>query len=125
MTISAINLVSGVGNTRLRLVDVPANINNMTSEDKPEICISKTRELLSDAQLLLSDIEKLLASCTKICPSYQRLQRKIHQEGQASIEEDGDTLVIDDFRFENAASMVELRMLWTNPGAGGGHQYDK
>lgn len=44
---------------------------------------------------------------------------QIQQECQASIEEDGETLVIEGFRFESAASREDLRRLSSQAGAGG------
>ncbi|GLD67438.1 zinc finger CW-type PWWP domain protein 2 [Lates japonicus] len=96
-----------------------AKISDMTCEEKPEICILKTRELLSKAQLLLRDIEELLDRCTLTSPSDQRQRRTIQQDCEACIEEDGETLVIEGFRFESAASREELRKLSSKAGAGG------
>ncbi|KAK1894772.1 Phosphoglycerate kinase chloroplastic, partial [Dissostichus eleginoides] len=53
--------------------------------------------VLSKAQLLMSDIEKLLDWCG---PTMQR--------EASSVEEDGETLVIEGSRFESAVSREDL-----------------
>ncbi|KAA8591562.1 hypothetical protein FQN60_016936 [Etheostoma spectabile] len=83
-------------------VEGAAKISDMTCEEAPEICIVKTRELLLKAQLLMCDIEELLDCCRSAGPFNQR--REIQQECQANIEEDGETLIIEGFRFESAVS---------------------
>ncbi|KAL6108909.1 uncharacterized protein ACO6RY_12157 [Pungitius sinensis] len=81
----------------------------MTCEEEPKICILKTRELLSKAQLLMDDIEELLDLCTSRGPSNPK--QRTMPECRASIEEDGDTLIIEGFRFESAVSREDLMML--------------
>ncbi|AWO96925.1 Hypothetical protein SMAX5B_011934 [Scophthalmus maximus] len=81
----------------------------MASKDNPEPLILATRELLSKSKLLLRDIEELL-------DSDHRCRRRIRQECEASIEEDGGTLIIEGFRFECAASRDELRRLTSKTG---------
>ncbi|XP_078109567.1 uncharacterized protein LOC144519914 [Sander vitreus] len=97
-------------------VEGAAKISDMTTcEEAPEICILKTRELLLKAQLLMSDIEELLDCCTSAGPCNQKRCRTIQQECQASIEEDGETLIIEGFRFESAVSRED----WLRSQAGG------
>ncbi|KAK9513416.1 hypothetical protein VZT92_026952 [Zoarces viviparus] len=97
----------------------------MTCEEEPKICLLKTRELLSKARLLMHDIEELLDWCTSTGPSSQRRCIMLRaEECQASIEEDGETLVIEGFRFESAASREDLRRLRSPAGRGAGRQGD-
>ncbi len=55
------------------------------------------------------------AQCGLVC----MLLWQIQQDCQASIEEDGETLVIEGFRFESAASREDLRRLSSQACAGG------
>ncbi|KAF1387632.1 hypothetical protein PFLUV_G00081960 [Perca fluviatilis] len=103
-------------------VEGAAKISDMTCEEAPEICILKTRELLLKAQLLMYDIEELLDCCTSAGPCNQRRCRTIQQECQASIEEDGETLIIEGFRFESAVSREDW--LKSQTGGRGGCQGD-
>ncbi|CAK6954373.1 hypothetical protein PFLUV_G00081960 [Scomber scombrus] len=94
-----------------------AKISDMTIQEDPEIYCLKT--VLSEAQLLMREIEELLDWCSSAGPSNQRRCRMIQQKCQASIEEDGETLVIDSFRFESATSREGLRRLSSQAVAGG------
>lgn len=96
-----------------------AKITDMTCEEKSEISMAKTRQLLSEAQLLMRDIEEMMNWCASLDLSNQRHQRMNQQECRASIEEDGETLVIEGFRFESAASRQELKRLSSQAAAGG------
>ncbi|KAM8735738.1 uncharacterized protein AB9X84_024091 isoform 1-T4 [Acanthopagrus schlegelii] len=100
-------------------VEEAARLSDMSCDGEPEICISKTQELLTKAQLLLKDIEERLECCTVTGPSNQGRGRMVQQKGQASIEEDGESLVVEGFRFESAASSEDLRRLSSQTGARG------
>ncbi|KAI9520343.1 hypothetical protein NQZ68_018650, partial [Dissostichus eleginoides] len=81
-------------------VQYKPKIRKLPREEAPG---SGTRQLLSKAQLLMSDIEKLLDWCGPT------MQREIQPECQASsVEEDGETLVIEGSRFESVVSREDL-----------------
>ncbi|XP_077950293.1 uncharacterized protein LOC144389463 [Gasterosteus aculeatus] len=91
----------------------------MTCEEEPKTCMLKTRGLLSKAQLLMHDIEELLDACTSRDP-YNQKQRTMFTELEcrASVEEDGETLIIEGLRFESAVSREDLMMLRSPAGRG-------
>ncbi|KAM7420382.1 hypothetical protein PAMA_014889 [Pampus argenteus] len=66
----------------------------------------------------MRDIEELINWCTA-GPSNQQRCRMIQKDCQASIEEDGETLVIEGFRFESATRREDLMRLSSQADAGG------
>ncbi|CAL1610727.1 unnamed protein product [Knipowitschia caucasica] len=65
-----------------------------------------TEELITNATALLEEIQEMVDHCSFI--RTLRSHKKEQSVCAATIREDGETLVIDGFRFEDAASREDL-----------------
>ncbi|MED6233177.1 hypothetical protein ATANTOWER_008003 [Ataeniobius toweri] len=77
------------------------------------MCLSNTQQLLLEAESLLKNIEEMLVWFTKTTPSRRRWHAV---DRQADIKGDEDTLVIEGFRFVDAASQEGLQKLISQAG---------
>nr|XP_030225941.1 zinc finger CW-type PWWP domain protein 2 [Gadus morhua] len=94
-------------------------IKNMSCEERLLLCHFQPNYLLIKAEKLMWDIEDLIKQFDSNGGSRQKQKHSKDQSSwlcQGGIEEDGDALIVEGFRFESAASTEELRSLGSQPG---------
>ncbi|XP_078789188.1 uncharacterized protein LOC144984493 [Oryzias latipes] len=72
---------------------------------------STTPEMLLEAQLLMSEIEEKLSSFPAADLSRQSEGGAMVLESSGRADEDGETLIIEGFRFESSANREQLKHL--------------
>ncbi|XP_010891040.2 zinc finger CW-type PWWP domain protein 2 isoform X2 [Esox lucius] len=85
-------------------IEEAVKVKEMGCEERVQICQFQHQELLSQAQSLMHSIERML----KQCSHQQESQVKMIRMWDASIVEEGDTLVIEGFRFQSATCLEDL-----------------
>ncbi|KAJ0000184.1 hypothetical protein NQD34_012026 [Periophthalmus magnuspinnatus] len=83
-------------------------MNEKSNPRCPEDLKTSTRELLTNAQALLEEMQHMVDHCISIRTRRSHKKEQSVCPGSGAIWKDGETLVIDGFRFEDAASREDL-----------------
>ncbi|KAG5856859.1 hypothetical protein ANANG_G00012380 [Anguilla anguilla] len=101
-----------------------AKMENVTCEERLQLCLYKPHELLDQAESLMHDIEKKIEQCTSVCTSTQSIRkgrRRSHTAGdrewigEDSVVEVGNMLIINGIVFRSGRSSEEIMKDATGP----------
>ncbi|XP_029602878.1 zinc finger CW-type PWWP domain protein 2 [Salmo trutta] len=101
------NLRGAMGKSYEVAMEEVAKVREMGCEERLQISHFQPQELLSQAQRLMHAIERMLSQCSNQQDNQSKRDQMIRMWDD-SIEEDGDTLIIEGFRFESAACLEDL-----------------